>query len=154
MAITEYTDRNGLEAWGIPAGALKGVRSEVIDLAIDSASRLVDSYIGSVYSLPLEAVGRDVARATAVIAAYDLLSVRGFNPATPGADENFRLRYEDAIAWLDKVRKGDVVSTGTVGAPGEPAPTASSVGRPSVISSSQRGWSSRGGGIGGGFVGD
>lgn len=51
-----------------------------------------------------EVAADDLRRAVCCIAAYDLLSVRGYNPE--GADENLRLRYEDAIRWLKGVASG------------------------------------------------
>jgi phage gp36-like protein len=152
--VLRYATRDDLETWGLSARALEGFDPDVITKELDAASRLVDSYISGKYALPLQTVGADLGKATAVIAAYELLSNVGYNPATPGADENFRLRYVDKIAWLKDLRDGKAVSTGTTGSGGEPVDTATTMARPIVISSSQRGYSSRGNGYRGGFVGD
>lgn len=72
--------------------------------ALESASTIVDTYLRGRYSLPLLAWGFSITEATCRIAAYNVLSVRGFNPAV-GGDSNIRSRYEDAMKFLDKVQR-------------------------------------------------
>jgi phage gp36-like protein len=67
----------------------------------------MDGYFRARYSLPLSAWGADVTRINAVLAVYDLLVTRGYNPAA-GADVNVRLRTEDAINWLKGVSRQEI----------------------------------------------
>jgi hypothetical protein len=48
--------------------------------------------------------------AVAAVASWTVLSVRGFNPDAPG-DVVLRQRYDDAVRWLEKVSRGDIVPT-------------------------------------------
>lgn len=110
-----YASPADLEALGLPARALQGVPQGDIALALEAASALADSYLRARYRLPLQSWGRELARAVVAIAAYDLMSRRGFNPERP-EDENLRLRYEDAIRWLEAVAAGRI-DPGVVQAP-------------------------------------
>lgn len=47
----------------------------------------------------------DLREAAASIAAYTLISFRGFGPAQ-GADAQLEKRYQAALAWLDLIAKG------------------------------------------------
>lgn len=90
---------------GLQTGSLEGVTTETIMAALQGASRLIDDYLGARTTLPLVVfASASIARATAVIATYDLLSVIGYNP--DGPDENFRLRYLDILRWLEAIRDG------------------------------------------------
>lgn len=111
--------------------------------ALDAASALADGYLRSRFTLPVVTQSQDLVRAVCNIAAYDLITQRGYNPDA-GADDNWRLRYEDALAWLDKVAKG-TVSPALADSSTSPPPfveqLGSSDGVPTVISSpQQRGW--------------
>ena len=102
-----YATRDDLFRLGLPEGALRGVSLSAIEDALKAASRLADSYLRARYVLPLTAWDEALTRAVAAIAAYDLMAVRGYDPAR-GADEVLRLRYEDAIRWLERVAAGAV----------------------------------------------
>lgn len=139
-ALTTYATPADLVTVGISAAALSDfVPNEQLDV-IEKASRKVDSYLRSHYTLPLTKAGADVMEATVALSVYWLLSARGYNPEA-GADVNVRDRYLDAIRWLEKVASGtvspDVIDSSTAAVEGRPA-------GPRVISSSQRGWSARG----------
>ena len=101
-----YATPSDLARLGVAAAALSDVPVPDQEAALDAASRLADSYLARRYRLPLVSWGDDLKRAVALIAAYDLIAVRGFAPE--GADEHLRLRYEDAIRWLEQVAKGEV----------------------------------------------
>ena len=102
-----YASQDDLFRLGLPEGALRGVSPSTIEEALEAASRLADSYLRARYTLPLTAWDGALSRAVAAIAAYDLMAVRGYDPAR-GADEVLRLRYEDAIRWLERVAAGEV----------------------------------------------
>lgn len=93
-----------LTLYGTPASAIAGLSTEQKQAAIDNASTIVDSYLRGRYQLPLVSWGIEITEATIKIAAYNLLNIRGYNPAA-GADVNIRQRYDDAISWLNKVQR-------------------------------------------------
>jgi phage gp36-like protein len=102
-----YATQDDLFRLGLPERAFRGVSPSTIENALEAASRLADSYLRARYVLPLTAWDEALTRAVAAIAAYDLMAVRGYDPAR-GADEVLRLRYEDAIRWLERVAAGAV----------------------------------------------
>ena len=65
---------------------------------VDSAA-LIDSYIGRRYPLPLPAVPQILIPYALDIARYRLDRIRN--------REDVRVRYEDAIKWLEGVRDGE-----------------------------------------------
>lgn len=134
MAYATTTD---LVRLGIGAAALTGVSSTIQDAALEAASDTADGYMRGRYTLPLVSWGDDLRRAVCAIAAWDLLTTRGYDPAR-GSDDAVRLRYQDAIAWLDRVSQGRVVVSG-----GNTDPTATRHARasgPRVSSDRTRGW--------------
>ncbi len=148
--LTAYCSVDQLQNIGVNVGALAKVRREDKEAAIEAASRTIDAYIQRTFTLPLFVAGSDLGRAAAIIAAYDLISGRGFNPEA-GADKNLRDRYLDILKWLDMVNKGDIVPVGVTDsntASREPAAAR-------VTSGSSRGYSVRGTGqLRGPFQGD
>lgn len=99
-----YASLADLYALGAPEKAF-GQLTDVQKLsALESASLIVDTYLRGRYSLPLLTWDFSITEATCRIAAYNALSVRGFNPAV-GGDANVRTRYEDSLKWLDKVQR-------------------------------------------------
>lgn len=134
------------EIWGlggVSEQALEGLPPEDLDRAVTGASTTIDSYLRARFTLPITIVGEDIKRCAAIIAAYDIISGRGYNP-TEGADENLRDRYEDCLKWLRDIAGGkvvpDIVDSGPDATPGATAAGS----QPQVVSSSQRGWSQRG----------
>jgi phage gp36-like protein len=152
-AITLYATVADLSLYAINEAALADIDPGKIDAALEAASREVDSYIKSQYTLPLTAIGADLIAKTADIAAYRLMKATGYNPESP-RDDLFKVAYDQAIAWLEKVGRGSVSPSGLQGSSGTTDGQAHGA-RPMVVSSSQRGFSSRGNTTsGGGFVGD
>lgn len=105
--LSSYATPADLKSLSLAAAALTGVDDPSIQAAIDAASSVADGYLGSRYTLPITGHGQDLTRAVCNIAAYDLLSVRGYNP-DPGGNDNIRQRYDDAIRWLERVSAGTV----------------------------------------------
>jgi phage gp36-like protein len=115
----------------IPAGAVANVSPTDQQNACDAASATVLGYFAARYALPLLTWGLDVRLHASLIAAYNMMAKRGFNPA--GADEQIRERYMDAIYWLRDVSNGrvtpDVTSTQPAADP-----------MADVVSDPSRGW--------------
>lgn len=147
--ITRYAERADLVKIGINADALAKVGGTAQDEALDTASRWADGYINNRYTLPLLAITGDLTRTVCMIAVWDILTTRGRNPERQG-DDPIRLRYLDAIKWLEGVRDG-LINPGLT----DSAPVPSGTNRARAVSSSSRGFSNRGTSNGrGGFVGD
>jgi phage gp36-like protein len=132
---TAYATRTDLTSLGLPSAALTNVSTTAQDAALLSASARADSYLKARFTLPLTAWGQDLTEAVCHIAAWTILSARGFNP-DQGADTAIRTRYEDAIRWLERI--ADDRATPTV------TDSSTSVGgggtAPRVYSSTARGW--------------
>lgn len=111
-AIDSYCGADKFQSIGLPADALRDIPTDVLAEALRAASALADTYLDSYYDLPLLSWTADLDRAVASIAAYDVMSFRGFNPAA-GDNNNFRDRYLDAIKWLQWVSQHG--ATGIVG---------------------------------------
>lgn len=100
-----YATTGDLTTLGLPAKALAGIAVPAQEAALEAASRVVDSYIGSRYDLPLIGVGSDIKEAVCAIAAVNLMSVRGFAAGVEDA-EALMTRKKDAMTWLRDVAKG------------------------------------------------
>ncbi len=103
--MAAYATAADFAALGLPAKATAGMPSADIAAALEAASRVVDSYIGSRYDLPLATFDASVTMAVCKIAAYELLSRRGF-AAGVGDAEQVKERYDQAIAWCRDVARG------------------------------------------------
>lgn len=100
-----YASRTDLTTHGLSSAAIGSISTTAQDAALDAASRVADSYLRARYAVPVTGYGVDLTRAVCSIAAWDLLSVRGFDPQR-GGDEAVRLRAEDALRWLRDVSSG------------------------------------------------
>lgn len=105
IARVVYADINDLRYLGLVGTVTTTIDLDTKEAALRAASALVDSYLASRYQLPLVQWDDDLKRITCIIASYDLLTTRGYGQQ-PGVDQNIRLRYLDALAWLEQVSKG------------------------------------------------
>lgn len=139
---TPYATNEDLQnpALGLPAKALQGVSSIDLEDGLISASDMIDSYLSNRFTLPIIVWGRDTRGACAAIAAYNMLAGRGFNPQAGSADEQVRLRYEDAIRWLKDCARGLATPAGIQDS--TPAIDAGLVETesPLFVTTSKRGW--------------
>jgi phage gp36-like protein len=140
--ITVYATITQLESLGMRAEALAKIQAPAKNTALQTASEHINGYLAR-FTLPLMAIGLDLTRACAIIAAFDLLSVRGLNPDQSASDENVKKRYDDVIAWLKLVAAGTVVPSGILDS-GAGAQLGEASGLPKVISAESRGYSVRG----------
>ena len=101
---TSYATLADLSVYGLPATSLGQTTAAQQQGAIDAASATVDNFFNGRYALPLLAWDLETRARTCQIAAWNILSIRGFNSGA-GADDNIRTRYEDAMTWLDKVQR-------------------------------------------------
>jgi phage gp36-like protein len=90
---------------GIATNALAAVPSGDRDQARAASTSLFISYASKRHKPPFSSVGDAEKRAMAHVAAYDLLSRRGYKPNAEG-DDPIKGRYESALAWLKMGAQG------------------------------------------------
>ncbi len=107
MAQSQYAQPSDLTALALSPAAAARFGQTAISAQLQAASSLIDSYIVSQFTLPLQTdpQGWDMSltRSTCNIAAYLLYVQFGFNPSTP-ADQAIVARYNSEISWLEQVR--------------------------------------------------
>jgi phage gp36-like protein len=136
--MPDYATLTDLGNLGLTKEALKKFPIEKQTAQLTAASRFVDSYLGNRYLLPLTSWGDDLKRATAIVAAYDLMSSgAGWNPIDGSADQHLYLRYKDVLKWLEGVPTNKVTPTNIT----DSSPVAGDDGMiPIVASDDPRGW--------------
>jgi phage gp36-like protein len=107
--VTYITDAE-LLSLGLPGAALSVVASATRDQARVAASDEASGYLKKRFSLPIVAWGSDLKRKVADIAAYDLMTFRGFDPGSESGALIVK-RRDDAVLWLRDVAKGIVEPT-------------------------------------------
>lgn len=102
-----YIDLDQFKALGLPARALDGFTGDPVD-HFYAGTTTVNSYLRGRYQLPLTPpFPGEIVNATAKLAAYSILSVRGFDPEN-AADVNIRMQYDDMVRWLERLADGKV----------------------------------------------
>lgn len=129
-----FANLDHLEGLGIPAAALGSVTPTKKVEQLAATTELASGILAGRYDLPIVAWGGDLTMATAKIAAYELLSVRGFNP--DGDDSNVRTRYEDAMKWLADVAAGRISPVGLI----DSTPDEPDEGGAEIVTLPARGW--------------
>lgn len=129
-----FANLDHLEGLGIPAAALATVSTSKKAEQLAATTELASGILAGRYDLPIVAWGIDLSMAVAKIAAYELLSVRGFNP--DGEDTNVRKRCEDAMRWLADVASGKISPVGLV----DSTPDEQDTGGIEVCTLAARGW--------------
>jgi len=103
----QYATIADMQQLGLPPAALANVPNATIDAFLTKASASVDSYLRSQYKLPLVTPYPDeIVWATVCIGSYRLMVWRGYNPDEHDAE--IRARYEDCVAWLGQLSRGQV----------------------------------------------
>jgi phage gp36-like protein len=123
----QATDRYGADALLVIADRDGDgvIDADVLDQALADASAEIDTYLAARYQLPLATVPEVLVRLCVDITVYRLAA-----DADMATDER-RKRYEDAVALLVRISKGDVSL-------GLPVPPPSSNGVVSVTSQPRR----------------
>jgi len=102
-----YATLDQLYAQGAPARSFGQVPPSVHQQALDARDAWINSFLRGRYpdAVPLLApIDPEIVRAECVAAAYDLMNVRGYNPAS-GADVNLRDRFVQVQEWLNAVQR-------------------------------------------------
>lgn len=101
-----YASLTDLASAGLPAAALASISNGDKQAALDDMSAYADSYMGDKYQLPLSApYDRSLVRVVCWLAAWDLLTLRGYNPSDP-TDAMVERRKDMAIDFLTRVANG------------------------------------------------
>lgn len=126
--MAAYATRAEMYQHGISSAALTNVATGDQDAALEAASRQIDAYLKR-SGVELTEWDSAITRATCVLAAYDLMIVRGLDPSR-GSDE-FMLRYAKTISWLEKIAQSKLP---------QPTVTADSSDAPLGWEVDSRGW--------------
>ena len=105
MAVSPYLTNDEFFRIALPGAPFRDLPPDTVTAVIQDASDMADGYFRKRFTLPMVSVGGDVKRQVAAIAAFDLLSRRGFRPDS-GQDQVIVDRYEAAIEWFENVAKG------------------------------------------------
>src|SRR5689334_16114345 len=105
--MATYATISNLFILGAPEAAFRdssgtgwGFTDEQLEAGLVAACDLVDSYLRGRFTLPLKSHGQDLTRAACIIAAYDLVTGRGYNPHNQGDDSSqLDKRYEATVSW-------------------------------------------------------
>lgn len=136
--MAEYCAPEDLAIYGVNAAAIEDVSvDENQKPPIQAASDVIDSYLRSRYTLPLASWGKDIRQCCAVLAACQILGVRGLKPGE-NPEDNWLLRQcEEKTRWLEQIAAGRV-SPNVKDASSEA--TGVSPARPFFQSNTQRGY--------------
>lgn len=119
--MSSYATTGDLPVYGVMGNALTGIPDADLAKAIEASSAEIDSYLRHRFTLPLTTWGADLRRAACILAAFDVLSVRGLDPQN---HKQLERRREAVEKWLDKVKAGDATpegqdANGATSSPGE-----------------------------------
>lgn len=106
MVAPVYATVDDLTASAMSPEALKRTDPAAIEVALSQASRTADIYLGQRYALPLVSWGDDLRQIVAQIAAFRLMSRRGWNPEDR-ANVGMVTLYKEALATLKAVSVGN-----------------------------------------------
>lgn len=123
---------------GLPPKSLTQVDPADITQALQDASDTISGYFQSRFVLPLQTWSGDTVLRTVKIAAYLVMSTRGFDPE--GKDKLIYDDYLASIEWCQEVSKGHITPVVTDSSPID-RPYA-----PNLISSCPQGWTQGSGG--------
>lgn len=109
----QYATAGDFTKYGLPDDALDGYTGDINDLLLEGSAK-VDTYLRGRYTVPLaNPYPKEIVKAVCVLAAWDLLSVRGFDPNSE-SDTAIRQRYDDLCdrpmqpGWLERISQGRI----------------------------------------------
>jgi phage gp36-like protein len=138
--MAKYCEEEEIGVYGVNAEAIEGLGlADRITPAIEAASDEMDSYLRSQYTLPLISWGSDLRACAAVIAAWNIVRVRGFRPGDNPEDSALYLEYKAKIRWLEQIAADTVHPEVTDSSSGAQVGV-STVSLPIISSNVQRGY--------------
>ena len=97
--------------WGIAGSAFDDIDDKQLQDDCDQSWDEVEGYLrangGIGLPLPADKVPLTLKQKACVLMSWNMMCVRGFDP-TSSTDTVIRMRYEDALAWLEKVAAGKI----------------------------------------------
>jgi phage gp36-like protein len=105
--MPQYATQADLALYGLTAAALGSFSPTEQDAALTAASSMADGYMGGRFNLPLTSWGQDLRLHVSKMAAWLLMSRRGFKPGVTDAESLYQ-GYKDAVAWLRDISTGKV----------------------------------------------
>ncbi len=134
--MAAYATLADLYAFGLPLVAMGSVLVTTQQRVLDARNDYADDKFRARYRLPLlEPYPESLKLNVCMLAAWDLLMIRGYNPSA-AADVNIAARGEMALKWFDDVERQrahpDVRESSGVDTPSYAAPL--------VISKALQGW--------------
>lgn len=120
-------------SYGLSSLAVSGVSDAQILASLAAASDEASGYLAAQYELPLISWGYDLRRAVSVLAAADIMAVRGYSNTE--ADARLEERAKAVREWLSKVASGLVSLTQVV----DSSPSTQNGGA-RVYTAERRGW--------------
>lgn len=104
--MSQYGTTTNMASLGLPSKATANVSPTVQNAHLTAQASRIDTYLRGRHTLPLSEPYPDcIVEANCVMAAYSILTnYRGYGPAD--LDTNFRLRYEDQLAFLQDLAAG------------------------------------------------
>jgi phage gp36-like protein len=134
--MTAYAVLTDLYVYGMPLVAMGAVSTGAQQAILDGRNDFADDKLRARYKLPLQApIPVSLKQNVCMLAAWDVLMVRGYNPAA-GADVNIATRGQMALAWFNDVeRQRAHPNVVEAGGPGDPQYAA-----PLVLSKPPQGW--------------
>ena len=111
--MAQYATIQDLRDLGLPPEALTNIDARALMKFLTNAGDLIDTYAIKKNALPLSGsllptntFPGSIVRCNIIIAAYDLIVWRGFQP--DAVDDQFQSRYDNCIEWLKELAKGAV----------------------------------------------
>jgi len=102
---TVYATAADFSRLGLPPLAYASLSEEQVEAALEQASAKADSYIGTRFELPLTAYSPALTECVCELAAYALMTQRGWQPGASDI-ESVGARHDKAIKWLEDVARG------------------------------------------------
>lgn len=133
--MSQYATIADLGRWGAPAQSLASFDATAQNAALTAASGVADGFLAKRFTLPLSAWGDDLRKHVCWLAAFDLISGRGYREDSLGAD-SLEGRYDKAMTWLRGVALGTSEPQGITDATPSVRETHGVV----VVSRPRRGW--------------
>ncbi len=139
--MSAYCTVAEVSSLGIKRDAYADATNDQIDREIASTSDLIDSYLGSRYTLPLIVFPEVIRECCAKLSACDLVDAGGRDPDPNGPDGMIDKIRKQWLDWLKMVAAGTVTPPGVIDS--TPGATAGSSPGARILSSSSRGYSVR-----------
>ena len=132
-----YATIEDMQDFGLPQGAWAMLKPSMVERAVMASSAFADSYLRGQYRLPLVSWGLELTQAVCTLAAWDIMSVRGYSPE--GHDEKLKERADAVREWLKAIAGGSVHLSVVLDSSGDSSATRGGP-APGFVTKPLRGW--------------